>query len=76
MPSLTTVSPDKPGLARAAVKLLIGEIEARRSASGPAPGPVGETVSDSEGSAAKEPTVKEIVIGHTLLIRESSGPKG
>jgi LacI family repressor for deo operon, udp, cdd, tsx, nupC, and nupG len=67
VPSLTTVSPDKPELARAAVGLLMDEIEARRSASGPVAGAV---------SVSREFSAKEIVIGHTLLVRESSGPKG
>ncbi|RKS08115.1 LacI family transcriptional regulator [Nocardiopsis sp. Huas11] len=66
VPSLTTVSPDKPALARAAVELLMAEIEARRTAPGPGPEPA---------SAPSGPTVKEVVIGHALLVRESSGPK-
>ncbi|MFE3459272.1 LacI family DNA-binding transcriptional regulator [Nocardiopsis aegyptia] len=67
VPSLTTVSPDKPGLARAAVELLIAEIEARRSAQG---------ATEEAAAEPQAPVVKEIVIGHTLLVRESSGPKG
>lgn len=72
VPSLTTVSPDKPGPARAAVKLLTDEIEARRSA----PGPPEDTVAGAGEPVPGEAAVKEAVIGHTLLIRESSGPKG
>ncbi len=82
VPSLTTVSPDKPGLARAAVKLLMAEIEARRSSppsslSSSASGPLLSPPA-GEDAVPLTPGVfapQEIVVGHTLLIRESSGRK-
>lgn len=60
VPSLTTVAPDKPHLAREAVRLLLEAVEARRGAPDAAPG------SGADRSSAK------VVVGHTLLVRESS----
>lgn len=56
VPSLTTVGPDKPRLAREAVRLLSAAVAARRGA------PDTEDVRQPE----------KVVVDHTLLIRESS----
>ncbi|MEU1717064.1 LacI family DNA-binding transcriptional regulator [Nocardiopsis dassonvillei] len=60
VPSLTTVAPDKPGLAREAVRLLLEEVEARRGAP------------DAESGAGADRASAKVVVGHTLLVRESS----
>ncbi|MDT0301778.1 LacI family DNA-binding transcriptional regulator [Streptomonospora wellingtoniae] len=57
IPSLTTVAPDKPQLAREAVRLLLRAISADRPSTAPQ-------------------AVEEVVIGHTLVVRESTGGTG
>ncbi|WP_307851307.1 LacI family DNA-binding transcriptional regulator [Nocardiopsis sp. MG754419] len=60
VPALTTVAPDKPRLAREAVRLLAEAVEGRRDTTGAASG------------REFGPSASKVVVGHTLLIRESS----
>lgn len=57
-PSLTTVSPDKRAIAAEAVRCLAERIAARGTA----------------GAGADEPPVRDVVVPHRLVVRESSGP--
>jgi len=65
VPGLTTVAPDKPALAREAVRLLLEAVEARRGAPDAAPGR-----GEADRSSGK------VVVGHSLLVRESSSTAG
>ncbi|GAB3451600.1 LacI family DNA-binding transcriptional regulator [Streptomonospora sediminis] len=70
VPSLTTVAPDKPCLAGEAVQLLLQAVGARPGAA--VADADADTVLAREAGPA-DPQAAKVVVGHTLVVRESSG---
>lgn len=71
VPSLTTVSPDKPALARVAMELLLHRIE-HRATDAAAPGEGAATGTPAALPGPSRPTPQDRVVPHRLVIREST----
>lgn len=83
VPSLTTVSPDKPALARVAIDLLQHRIEHRTEGAAPGATATGATATGgaSDGGpvggpsgGAGEGVPQDRVVPHRLVVRESTAP--
>ncbi|MEU6479342.1 LacI family DNA-binding transcriptional regulator [Streptomyces sp. NPDC047017] len=73
IPTLTTIAPDKRGIADTAVSLLIERIDQGRTDRGTtAPAPPAPPA-DRPDRAAPDGTAADHVVGHRLIVRESTG---